>query len=264
MRVNTTETSFANFEWLKDFIRNKPWIVLLIPSYFIVNFLVLSNPYSFSLNNLDAKYSQLGLSLLAFILLTLIGLTSYRYGFRYSWTAIFIVYSITFLGMSLDALNFSIANMDIPFLFFLWRFPMVLYVSGLWINIANFYTDKSYVKYIPALAMTVIGGIWFITSLTFSEDVTLVMNVFLYGIFIPMTIITSYSWYKFSEETSYRSSSLIALGFLLIGLVYSQWTLWDPINLNPLYSIFFTIFNFSLLLILRGFKSISLKDRILS
>ncbi|MHA1947159.1 MAG: hypothetical protein ACXAC6_12070, partial [Candidatus Hodarchaeales archaeon] len=149
-----------------------------------------------------------------------------------------------------------------PFLFLLWRFPMVLYIAGLWINLANFYTDKSYLKYTPAIAIIVISGIWFIVSLTVMENITLAMNGFLYGVFIPITFLSAFIWYKFSKETNFTASSLIALGFLLIGLVYSQWTLWDPTSLNPLYSIFFTIFNLSLILLLRGFNSISLKNRV--
>ncbi|MHA1978915.1 MAG: hypothetical protein ACW98F_00960 [Candidatus Hodarchaeales archaeon] len=261
MKVNSINNSQYNFEWFKHLLRNKPWIVVLIPLYFIAVFSILSNPSSFNLSSLEAKYSQFGLSLLAFTLLITIGFKAYRYGFQPSWSVTFIIYAITFLGMSLEALNVPVADMDIPLLFFLWRFPMVIYVSGLWINFAAFYTDKLYAKYIPAVIISILGGLWFIANLTFAADITLAMNGFLYGIFIPMTFLFGYSWYKFSKETRYTSSSSIAWGFILIGLVYSQWTLWDPTSLNPLYSIAFTILNLSLFLILRGFNSISLKDR---
>jgi hypothetical protein len=262
MKVNTSNNSTINFEWLKDLRRNNPWIAVLVPFYLIAVFIVLLNPNSLSLNNIDAKYTQLGLSFIAFILLVMVGISSYRHGFQQSWSAIFIVYSINFLGLSLEALNLSIADMNAPLLFLLWRFPMVLYIAGLWINLANFFTDKSYLKYIPAIAIIVFTEIWFIVSLTILENIILAMNGFLYGVFIPITLLSAFIWYKFSKETNYTASSLIALGFLLIGLVYSQWTLWDPTSLNPLYSIFFTIFNLSLILLLRGFNSISLKNRV--
>ncbi|MHA2111566.1 MAG: hypothetical protein ACW98W_08790 [Candidatus Hodarchaeales archaeon] len=151
MKVNTSNNSIINFEWLKDLGRNKLWIALLVPFYLIAVFIVLLNPNSLSLINIDAKYTQLGLSFFAFILLVIVGISSYRHGFQRSWSAIFIIYSITFLGLSLEALNLSIADMNTPFLFLLWRFPMVLYIAGLWINLANFYTDKSYLKYTPAI-----------------------------------------------------------------------------------------------------------------
>ena len=137
---------------------------------------------------------------------------------------------------------------------------MVLFIAGLWINLAQFYTDNSYLKYIPALMITLLGGLWFVVSLTISENIVLAMNGFLFSIFIPMMGITALIWYKFSKETIYSSSASIALGFLLIGLVYSQWTLWDPTSLGSLYSISFTIINLSLLLIFKGFKGISVKN----
>jgi len=264
MKVNTTDETSISFEWLKEFGRNNSWIVFFIPFYIIAVFLVLLSPYSFSLNSLDAKYSQLGLSFSAFILLIMIGISSYRHGFQRSWSVIFVIYAITFLGLSFETLNFPIANMNNPLLFLIWRFPMVLYIAGLWINLANFYTDKSHLKYIPALGIAVLSGLWFIISLLMIDNIILAMNGFLYGIFIPITILSAFIWYRFSKETKYTGSSLIALSFLLIGLVYSQWTLWDPTSLNPLYSISFTILNLALILLLRGFNAISMKNRLQS
>ncbi len=248
-----------NFEWLKELGLHNPWIVILIPFYIIAVFLVLLSPYSFTLNNLDAKYIQLGLSFFAFILLISIGISSYHHGFQKSWSIIFGIYAFTFLGLSLEALDFPIANMTNPSLFLLWRLPMILYIAGLWINLANFYTDKSHIKYIPALGITVLSGLWFIVNL---DNIIFAMNGFLYGIFIPITILSTFIWYRFSKETKYPGLSLIALSFLLIGLIYSQWTLWDPTSLNPLYSISFTIFNLALIFLLQGFSTFSVKNRV--
>lgn len=260
MKVNKTDQASINFEWLKEFGIHNPWIVFLIPFYIIAVFLVLLNPNSFTLNNLDAKYIQLGLSFFAFILLILIGISSYSHGFQKSWSIIFVIYAITFLGLSLEALNLPIAKMDNPLLFLLWRFPVVLYSAGLWINLANFYTDKSHLKYIPAIGITVLSGLWFIISL---DNIVFAMSGFLYIIFIPITMLSAFIWYRFSKEMKYPGLSLIALSFLLIGLFYSQWTFWDPTSLNPLYNISFTIFNLALILLLQGFSIVSEKNRVI-
>ena len=117
MKVNTSDDSSFNFEFLKDLVRENPWLAILIPFYLIIVINVVSNPYSFSLANLDIEFVQVGFSLLAFILLVLIGNILYRQGFQHSWSSIFIIYSFAFLGLFLEALSFPIADMSIPFLF---------------------------------------------------------------------------------------------------------------------------------------------------
>jgi hypothetical protein len=262
MKVNSSRNETFDFDWLKDLSKNNPWVVFLVPIYILVVFFVLINPNSFSLNNLDAKYSQMALSLFAFTLLVILGVSSYRHGFHRNWSTIFLIYAITFLGLSLETLAIPFADMSNSLLFLIWRFPMVLFAVGLWINLAGLYSDKSILKYGPALGIIFLSSLWLIANLVILENISYAMNGFLFGVFIPITFATAFIMYRFGKETNYSGYSLIALSFLLIGLVYSQWTLWDPTSLNPLYSISFTILNLGLILLLRGFNSKSLKNRV--
>ncbi|MHA2304570.1 MAG: hypothetical protein ACXACU_04190 [Candidatus Hodarchaeales archaeon] len=262
MKVNTTHNPIRNLQSMVDFGRNSPWVVLLGFIYLILATFVLTNPDSFSILSLEMKYAQFALSFVTLCISIVIGVNLLYQDFQASWGLSFVIYGVTFLGLSLEALGFAIADMSDPILFLVWRTPMLIFVSIMWINLTSLFTENKKLIYLPAALIALIGEGWFIYGLLSLKDITLTMNAFLYGLFVPMMLISSYLLYKFSKETSFSSTSLIALGYLMIGLIYTQWVPWHTGNSNPIYAIFFTILTISLVMILRGFSLLSTENRV--
>ncbi|MHA2328406.1 MAG: hypothetical protein ACXACR_07785, partial [Candidatus Hodarchaeales archaeon] len=163
--------------------------------------------------------------------------------------------------LSLEAgWGFIFADMSDPLTVLFWRTPMIIFVIGMWIGISSFFTDNPKINYIPALFIFVIGESWFFIGMVLLNDIELAMYGFLYGAFIPMMFSLAYLWYRYNKDTDFSSTSLVALGFLLVGVIYSVWTPWHNESLNELYLIFFTLLNVAFVLIFRGFANFTKEE----
>ncbi len=181
--------------------------------------------------------------------------------YRRTWGTSFLIYSLTFLGLSLQALEFSIADMTNPLLLFLWRVPMILFIVFTWYGNISFYTNKRDNIVFSSVLIGIISIIWLIIGLGFLDNIKLTMNVFLFTVFIPIILFSSLSWYKFNQETFYRSTSILSIGYLLIGLIYTQWLPWETLNPNPGYNIFYTLLILAFILLFRGFIQLTNENR---
>ncbi len=253
MKTSTYQENW--YQQLVDVGRNRPWVLLLGVFYIIFASLVLTNPNGFPVPLLDNRFIQFGLSLTTLFLLLTIGVYLLYNDYQFIWGLSFLSYAITFLGLSLEALGF--VDMSNPVVFLFWRIPMIIFVSGMWIGASRLFQENKKAIYLPALLLLVLGASWFFFGLVVLADIELTMYGFLYVGFIPMTLSLAYIWSRFNKDTIFSSPWLVALGFLLMGIVYSLWIPWHPDNLSPIYYILFTLFNVSLVLILRGFQKFS-------
>jgi hypothetical protein len=253
MKVNTSHESSLSLDFLTDIIRHRPWVILFSIIYIVIAFLTFNSPLNFSLATLDHSTIQFSLSLFSMALSISIGIYLLINNYQRSWGTSFLIFSFTFLGLSLEALGFSIANMQDPVSILLWRTPMILFIGFTWYGTITFYTDnKNYIR-LSSLFITILSVSWFIIGLGLLNNIELVMDVFLYTIFIPIILISSYIWFKFHQETTFRSTSMLAIGYLLIGIIYSQWLPWQVIDQNPGYNILYTLLTLAFILVFRGF-----------
>ena len=253
MKTSTYQDNW--FQQLVDVGRNRVWVLLLGVLYIIIATLVLATPNGFPVPQFDNNFIQFGLSIIAFFLLLTISVHLLNNDYQLVWGLSFLIYSITFVGLSLEALGY--ADMSNPIVFLFWRLPMIVFVSGMWIGVSKLFRENKEVVYLPALLILVLGISWFFFGLVVLSNIELTIYGFLYGLFVPMTIILAYVWSRFNRDTTFSSPWLVALGFLLIGIVYSLWIPWQVENLSPIYYIVFTLFNVALFLILRGFRTFS-------
>ncbi|MHA2053225.1 MAG: hypothetical protein ACW99F_06440 [Candidatus Hodarchaeales archaeon] len=261
MKYNTKDNSILSLDFLSDFIRDRPWAIIFGLVYIVLAFLALNSSINFSLANLDHNLIQFSLSAFSMGLSLSIGMYLILNDYKRSWGASFLIYSLTFLGLSLEALGFTIADMNEPLSILLWRSPMILFIAITWYASINLYTDKRNYIVLSSLLIAIISLSWFVIGLGLLNNIELVMEVFLYAIFIPIILISSFIWYKFNQEIHFTSTSLLAIGYLLIGIIYSQWIPWQILNPIPGYYIFYTILILGFILIFRGYIKLTKENR---
>ena len=261
MKVNTSQNSILSLDFLTDLFRYRPWVMFFGIVYIVLAFLTFNSPFNFSLAALDHNSIQFAFSAFSMSLSFSIGIYLLFSDFRRSWGVSFLIYSITFLGLSLEALSISIADMTDPFSVLLWRLPMIIFIGLTLYGTISFYTDKRDYILFSSIGVALIGISWFIIGLGYLNNVELVMDVFLYLIFIPILLFSSFVWFKFNQETKFRSTSLLAIGYLLLGIIYSQWLPWQTINLNPGYNILYTLLTLAFVLIFRGYIQLTKENR---
>jgi len=232
--------------------------------YILGFYLTLNTPHGWGFPRLRTSYVLFGPSITSLILLSYIGgYLLYRYHFnpigksesfyQLSWGLSFLVYAILFLGLCLQALSVPIADMTKPELFFIWRFPMILWVSGTWVGTSLLVTDNSRKVYISGFVIDILGGLWFVYGLLYKQDISLTMYTFLYFLFIPICFGVSYFWWRYSHEVHINSAKFLSLGFFLMGLSYATWAPWHFQDLLYLYYIFYQFFILSLCFVFAGF-----------
>ncbi|MHA1449888.1 MAG: hypothetical protein ACTSP4_10760 [Candidatus Hodarchaeales archaeon] len=262
-------------ESTKTFVRNNLLFLILLGVVYIISGLtVIIAPRGFPIPELDPvvtnpyNYSLFGLSIAALILLLSIGgYLIYRYFkkppprsesiYQLVWGFSFIIYSITFLGIALGAWlgTGSIGDMNIASNFFFWRAPMIIWVAGMWIGTIRLFSEDKRLVYIPALLILLAGFGWFIIGLLVIESITIeqTMYGFLFGEFIPMSLVLAYMWYVYRKDTKMSSAGILAVGFTLLSVSYASWAPWHFSELVYIYFLWFNLFIVSLAFILAGF-----------
>jgi len=247
--------------------RHKGFVILITIIYIFSAITVLTMPKGFEISQLIDSYILFGPSFSTFILLlTIGGYLIYRYlskpspreesMYQLIWGVSFLLYSVTFIGMCLQSLGFQFANMDDPIFFLLWRNPMILWVTGMFIGTMMLFTEDKKVIYTPALIILLAGEIWFFYRLVLFVDVNSIeqtMYGFLFGEFIPMSILIAYLFYTYGKNFKLSSAWVLTIGFSLLSLTYAAWAPWHFSDLRYIYFIWFDLFLVSLAFILTGF-----------
>ncbi len=253
---------------INEILRNHlPFVIIIMVVYILSALTVLTTPRGFEIPQLSDSYVLFGPSLSAFILLLVIGgYLIYRYLakprprkeslFQLIWGVSFLLYSVTFFGLCLQSLGIDFANMNEPFFFFLWRNPMILWVTGMWTGTSMLFTEDKKVIYVPASIILLAGEAWFFLQLVLFVNVYSIeqtMYGFLFGEFIPVSIFIAYLFYSYGKDLKLSSAWMLTIGFALLAITYVAWAPWHFSGLMYIYYIWFDIFLVSLAFILAGF-----------
>lgn len=246
---------------------NSGYIVLLSIVYMITSLIVVRKPRGFSIPELTTSYDLFGASLAGLILLLSIGgYLLYRYftkarpleqaPFQLIWGSSFLIYSITFIGLVLQASGFEFADMTDPIIFLIWRTPMIIWVAGMWIGVSKLLVDNNKLVYIPAILIIVLGEIWFLFGLLILVDIEFTMYGFLYWEFVPMSLVLALLWHQYGKKAELSSPTVIMFGFLLFGVAYLAWAPWHFEDLKYIWFVWFNIYLVSLAFLLTGFYAL--------
>ncbi|UCE12543.1 MAG: hypothetical protein JSV04_10140 [Candidatus Heimdallarchaeota archaeon] len=248
-------------------IRNSGYFVIIVIIYIFTTLFVVAKPKGFAIPEISTTYDLFGTSLTGFILLLLISgylLSSYFSGarplekapFQLIWGASFLIYSITLLGLLLQAWGFEFADMTDPIFFLIWRTPMILWVAGMWIGVTELHTDSPKITYLAALVIFLLGESWFFIGLILLRDIELTMYGFLYWEFVPMAFILALLWYNYGKSANLHSPRVISAGFTLFGIAYLAWAPWHFDELKYVWFIWFNLYLVSLAILLTGFYAL--------
>ena len=133
---------------------------------------------------------------------------------------------------------------------------MILWVTGMMIGTMMLFTEDKKSIYITGLIIFLAGEIWFFFRLVLFVDVNSVeqtMYGFLFGEFIPVSILIAYLFYSYGKNQKLSSAWILTAGFSLLALTYASWAPWHFSDLRYIYFIWFDIFLVSLAFILTGF-----------
>ena len=253
---------------VSDFItRNSGYLVIIVIIYIFTTLLVIAKPTGFPVPELTTTYDLFGASLTGFLLLFIIGsYLLFRYfskarpleqaPFQLIWGSSFLIYSITLLGLVLQALGFEFADMTDPWIFLIWRTPMIIWVAGMWIGATKLYTDCPKCTYLAAFVIFLLGELWFFIGLILIRDIELTMYGFLYWIFVPMAFILAIFWYHYGKGAELHSPKVISAGFTLFGIAYLAWAPWHFDELKYIWFVWFNVFLVSLAILLTGFYAL--------
>ncbi|MFX1507938.1 MAG: hypothetical protein ACFFDC_17765 [Promethearchaeota archaeon] len=257
---------------VSDFItRNSGYIVIIVIIYISTTLIVIARPKGFPVPELTTTYDLFGTSLAGFILILIIGgYLLFRYfskarpleqaPFQLIWGSSFLIYSITLLGLLLQALGLEFADMTDPLLFLIWRTPMIIWVAGMWIGVTKLYTDSPKYTYLAALVIFILGELWFLIGLVFLSNIDnpieFTMYGFLYWEFVPMAFILAILWYNYGKGAKLNSPKVIAAGFTLFGIAYLAWAPWHVEELKYIWFIWFNVYLISLAILLTGFYAL--------
>ena len=253
---------------ISDFItRNSGYLVIIVIIYIFTTLIVIAKPEGFAVPELTTTSDLFGDSLMGFILLVIIGgYLLFRYfskarpleqaPFQLIWGSSFIIYSLTLLGLLLQAWGFEFADMTDPVIFLIWRSPMILWVAGMWIGVTRLYTDCPKCTYLAALVIALLGELWFIIGLVVLKDIEFTMYGFLYWEFVPMAFILAILWYNYGRGANLHSPKVISAGFTLFGIAYLAWAPWHIEELKYIWSIWFNVYLVSLAILLTGFYAL--------
>ncbi|MFC1666182.1 hypothetical protein ACFLZF_00505, partial [Nanoarchaeota archaeon] len=243
-------------EQRENFFKEHIFLIPILIMILIVGaFLVSQVPELPGPKVLEKSYVLFGLSLNTVILLFAISfvlLSRYMDGGDKTtlvWGLSFLISSITFIALALRSLGFSWANESTPFLFFIYRNVMILWVAGIYYGLSLVMVKSKKLQIIPSFIILIVGYLWFIYGLFFIKDIEYTMYGFLYFLFIPLCISLSYLFYKQGKREQAKSMKFISLGFLITGLMYMTWAPWHN---NFFYYNCFFIYTLGLVFIFVG------------
>lgn len=195
-----------------------------------------------------------GLSLQAIILLFGTGIVILYNWFRNPypplkvWSVSFVIYSLTFIGLLLSSLG--TVSEKIPVVFFLFRNSMIIWAAGMIYGLATHLGFDRKLKYVVSSMVIIFGYAWFAWGLLLVANIEYTMYGFLYFIFIPVCVYLSWAFYRAAETTGFTSFKYISLGMAGLAITYGAWAPWHQ---NYIYSVWFFMFNLSLVPIFAGF-----------
>lgn len=166
------------------------------------------------------------------------------------WGISFLLYSIVFIGMMLEALGFEFANSKKPEIFFIFREFQIIWTAGIYLGISKILTKSKILQYLPTLLILILGYFWFYYGLINVKDIEYTMYGFLYGIFIPLCVFLAYLFFLYSKRSKLIAPRYVALGFAGIAFTYTYWAPW---HLTKFYLICFFTYILALIPLLIGF-----------
>lgn len=242
------------------------YLVIVVIVYTVTSLIVIIQPRGFPIPEITTTYDLFGASLAGLMLiLTIGGYLLFHYfkakpleqaSLHLIWGCSFLVYSITLLGLLLQAWGFEFADMNEPVIFLFWRTPMILWVVGMWIGVTKLLTENDIHIYLPALLIFILGELWFVIGLILVENIEFTMYGFLYWEFVPMAFVLAILWYHYGKNSGLDSPKVITAGFTLFGIAYLAWAPWHFEELIYIWYVWFNIYIVSLALLLTGFYAL--------
>ncbi|NHJ01299.1 MAG: hypothetical protein EAX86_04110 [Candidatus Heimdallarchaeota archaeon] len=244
--------------------KNEKNSILIAVTYLILIAITLIKPKGFPITNLMNTYGQFAVAVTAFILLLLIGgFLLYRYfsktkplkgkpDYLIIWGISFLIFSLLYLGLSLEALGFISFNTSDPLSYIFWYSPIIIWLACFWVGLGKIKRFESNLVYIPALLILVLGEIGFIISLLILEDI-FGMYGFFFLIVIPIVLIYALYWYNLGKNSDLSSPFIIALGFIILAISFSGWVFWYFSDVMYIHYIWTNMMNISFALIFAGF-----------
>ncbi|MFX1518389.1 MAG: hypothetical protein ACFFCD_00480 [Promethearchaeota archaeon] len=244
------------------FVReNLVYTISMIGLLVLCVYVLLFRPHLGGLEALKSTFFLFGLSLDTVILLWGIGLflmyrwyyTGMKSASTLSWGLSFLVYSLVFIGLCLQALGVGWANSNDPVIFFAFRNVMILWAAGMWLGISSILTEKKIIRFGLSGLIIVASYIWFAYGLLILGDVEYTMYGFLFAVWIPICITVGYAFYLYGSNTGLSSPKFLTVGFIFLAITYMAWAPWHFPDVSYIYFIWFFLFEISLVPILIGF-----------
>ncbi len=253
------------------FVRNNlTYTISMIGLFALCAYVLAYKPHLGGLDVLKSTFFLFGLSLDTVILLWAISfflLYRWYYTGRQSistlvWGLSFLVYSIVFIGLCLQALGIGWANSNDPVIFFIFRNVMILWAAGMWFGISNILTGNKVIRYGLTGLIVIASYIWFAYGLLVLADIEYTMYGFLFAVWIPISVTLGYAFYLYGTNTGLSSPKFLTVGFVLLAITYMAWAPWHFPDVSYIYFIWFFLFEISLVPILIGFILIPVEREI--
>jgi hypothetical protein len=245
------------YQQIVEFGRSRPWLPLVGIIYALMATITLTQFYSILIPELNVSTIQFALSLSALLILSVIGLYLLSNHYQTVWGLSFLLYAFSFLGLSLRIFGLPLTDINNPLIFHIWLLPLVFFTSGVWIGTSKLLLEDIKVNYLPALLILLVGEGWFFIGLFILDNVALTIFGLFYGLFIPVALFFTYSWFRLGKTSTFVSPWLLSLGFLLMAVINFFWNPWVSSEFDLLFTIFFALFNVSLVVIFSGFFTLS-------
>ncbi|UCG00270.1 MAG: hypothetical protein JSW11_11545 [Candidatus Heimdallarchaeota archaeon] len=255
--MKTRDLHENHYQQIVEFGRSRPWLPLVGIIYASVAAIVLTQYSSFFIPELSISTVQFSLSLSALLILSAIGLYLLSNNYQTIWGLSFLLYAFSFLGLCLRIFGLPLTDINNPLIFHIWLLPIIFFASGVWIGTSRLFSENNKLNYLPALLILLGGESWFLIGFFILKDATLTVFVLIYGLFIPVVLFFTYSWFRLAKTSIFVSPWFLSLGFLLMAIAYFFWNPWMSSDLDQLYGFFFVIFNVALGMILGGFFILS-------
>lgn len=259
---NKTKENGSLGKKILNLIKTNLLFFIILVSIIVLDGLVIAyRPALPGFEPLKSTFFLFGLSLQAIVLIYAIGFfllyrwfkTGRKVESTLLWAIAFLCYGFVFIGLLLQSLGFAWANSNVPSLFFAYRNVMIIWVSLMYIGIAQVLTNSRKIQLIPAIIFIILGYIWFVVGLFGLADIEYTMYVFLYTLWTPLCVTITYCFVLYGREARLASPKIIAIGFGLLGVTYLAWSPWHLPDVSYIYLIWFSIFNISLVFILLGY-----------
>ncbi|MEM4347710.1 MAG: hypothetical protein QW802_03900 [Candidatus Altiarchaeota archaeon] len=239
-------------------------IIFLI--YALGVYLVSEKPLFQEVKELEKTGTLFGLSMNATIILLWISFyLLYRWNktnrknlTNFIWGISFLLYSIVFIGMMLEAFGVEWANSKRPEIFFMFREFQILWAAGMYLGISKILTKSRILQFLPTILILILGYSWFYHGLLNVKDIEYTMYGFLYGIWIPLCVFLGYLFFLYSKRSKLIAPKYIALGFIAIAFTYTYWAPW---HLTKFYLICFFTYILALIPLLIGFLLIPYESK---